>query len=174
MSMLSAANETTVDKTTTEDMKMRIHPNSASITIAVLLVLVWVSTGWAGNRFVDNGNETITDNATGLMWAKSVPSQKLNLSDAESYAKSSTLGGHKDWRVPTRWELDKIASVFPASVFGIKTGKYVTSIESYQHPGSIYVIGIYPQKRQLVTRDNGSKRYPFYVWLVRDTKKRKR
>lgn len=153
---------------------MRIHRNSVSITLAALLVLVWVSTGWAADRFVDNGNETITDTATWLMWAKSVPSQKLNLSDAESYAKSFTLGGYKDWRVPTRWELYKIASVFPVSVFGIKTGKYVTSSESYQHSGCIYVIGIYPQKRQLVTRDNGSKRYPFYVWLVRDTKKKKR
>lgn len=153
---------------------MRIHPNSASITLAALLVLVWVSTGWAADRFVDNGNETITDTATGLMWAKSVPSQKLNLSDAESYAKSFTLGGYKDWRVPTRWELDRIGSAFPVSVFGIKTGEYVTSSESHQHPGSIYVIGIYPEKRQLVTHYNykGSKRYPFYVWLVRDTKKK--
>lgn len=54
--------------------------------------------------YTDNGNGTITDNNTGLMWAESMD-EKITYEDAFKKADTSTLGGHDDWRVPTIKEL---------------------------------------------------------------------
>ena len=42
--------------------------------------------------YTDNKDGTITDNVTGLMWQKEMPS-KMGFEDAFTYAKSSRLGG---------------------------------------------------------------------------------
>jgi len=53
--------------------------------------------------YTDNGDGTITDNVTGLIWQKSFIT--LTWSDAESEAASANTGGYTDWRVPTIKEL---------------------------------------------------------------------
>ncbi len=53
----------------------------------------------------DNGDGTVTDLNTGLMWSKSVSEHKLVLDEAQREAASMTLGGHNDWRVPNIKEL---------------------------------------------------------------------
>lgn len=56
--------------------------------------------------FTDNGNGTVTDNVTGLMWQQALPaSGKLGSDAALAYAAGLTLGGHDDWRLPTIKEL---------------------------------------------------------------------
>ncbi|MCG8698951.1 MAG: DUF1566 domain-containing protein [Bacteroidales bacterium] len=55
-------------------------------------------------NYTDNGNGTITDNITGLVWQKD-PGEKMTFPDCFTNANSSTLGGHSDWRVPTIKEL---------------------------------------------------------------------
>lgn len=62
---------------------------------------------YAGNQpsYKDNGDGTVTDLVTGLMWSKAVDSDKVTLAEAKSAAKIMTLGGHKDWRVPNIKEL---------------------------------------------------------------------
>lgn len=60
------------------------------------------------NDFSDNGNGTITDSATGLMWAQSDNGSGLDWENALAYAESSTLGGHSDWRLPNVKELQGI------------------------------------------------------------------
>jgi hypothetical protein len=55
--------------------------------------------------FRDNGDGTVTDLNTGLMWSKAVSPRKLGLDEAQSTAGELSLGGHKDWRVPTIKEL---------------------------------------------------------------------
>lgn len=52
----------------------------------------------------DNGDGTITDLSTGLMWQKD-PGDKVVWEAAKLGATSCTLGGHTDWRVPTIKEL---------------------------------------------------------------------
>ena len=54
--------------------------------------------------YTDNGNGTITDNVTGLMWEQDMGS-KLSFDDAFSKAETSNLGEHSDWRVPTLKEV---------------------------------------------------------------------
>lgn len=62
-------------------------------------------TQYSGNTpsYTDNGDDTITDNVTGLMWQKAF--KKVEWADAESDAASATTGGHSDWRVPSMKEM---------------------------------------------------------------------
>jgi hypothetical protein len=53
--------------------------------------------------FVDNGDGTITDESTGLMWQKEMT--RSDFDDAEDKADAATTGGYDDWRVPTIKEM---------------------------------------------------------------------
>ena len=66
---------------------------------------------YSGNtpRYTDNGDGTVTDNVTLLVWQKSPDSNKdgqINVSDkmtqsgAETYCSNLVLGGAEDWRLP--------------------------------------------------------------------------
>ncbi len=60
------------------------------------------------NSFVDNADGTVTDEATGLMWAQSDDGVELDWADALAYANDSELGGYDDWRLPNVKELQSI------------------------------------------------------------------
>jgi arylsulfatase A-like enzyme len=61
---------------------------------------------YQGNQasYTDNGDGTISDNVTGLMWEQNM-GEKISYVDAFSKAASSTLGDYDDWRVPTLKEI---------------------------------------------------------------------
>ena len=59
----------------------------------------------SGPRFVDNGNGTITDKRTGLMWEKAPVSTTMDWAVANDYAARLKLAGYSDWRLPYRAEL---------------------------------------------------------------------
>ncbi|HEY5652780.1 MAG TPA: sulfatase-like hydrolase/transferase [Pontiella sp.] len=54
--------------------------------------------------YCDNGDGTISDQVTGLMWTKD-PGEKMTLSEAERGAKKCRTGGYSDWRLPSVKEL---------------------------------------------------------------------
>jgi len=56
-------------------------------------------------RFVDNGDGTVTDTATRLMWEQNKGPSGRTWQDADNYCAALTLAGHDDWRLPTIWEL---------------------------------------------------------------------
>ena len=56
------------------------------------------------DRFVDNGNDTVTDRLTNLMWSRSSVFRG-SLQEAQREASTSNLGGFSDWRLPTAAEL---------------------------------------------------------------------
>ena len=60
------------------------------------------------NGLHDNGDGTITDRATGLMWQKADSGKGMNWQDALAYAEGLTLAGHSDWRLPSVKELQSI------------------------------------------------------------------
>lgn len=69
------------------------------------------------NKFRDNGDGTITDEATGLMWMKNDSGHlkagkksngTMNWSEALAWAESLTYGGYSDWRLPNAKELQSI------------------------------------------------------------------
>jgi hypothetical protein len=76
--------------------------------------------GQVDNSFIDNGNGTITDASTGLMWQQvTAPSSPEELTptgrygrytweQALMYCENLTLAGHSDWRLPNRNELQSI------------------------------------------------------------------
>jgi len=55
-------------------------------------------------RYQDNGDGTVTDLVTGLMWQQD-PGEKITYSQAVAGAEGLTLGGYTDWRLPTIKEL---------------------------------------------------------------------
>lgn len=55
--------------------------------------------------FSDNGDGTVTDNVTGLMWTESPLDEKLTWDEAMQAAEGFTLAGYDDWRLPTIKEL---------------------------------------------------------------------
>ena len=59
------------------------------------------------NDFTDNGDGTVTDSATGLMWQQADMSG-LDWEDALAYADTLTVGGYDDWRLPNVKELQSI------------------------------------------------------------------
>lgn len=60
------------------------------------------------NDFVDNGDGTITDRVTGLMWEKGGSQSELLYYQAKSYISrlnKERFAGYDDWRIPTIEEL---------------------------------------------------------------------
>jgi formylglycine-generating enzyme required for sulfatase activity len=54
--------------------------------------------------FTDNGDGTVTDNNTGLMWQKT-DGGEMTFESASTYCTSLNLGGYTDWRLPANHEL---------------------------------------------------------------------
>lgn len=59
------------------------------------------------NSFSDNGDQTISDSATGLMWQQD-DAASGNWDDAVSYCEAATTASHTDWRLPNAKELQSI------------------------------------------------------------------
>jgi len=57
--------------------------------------------------FTDNGNGTITDNNTGLMWQE-IDGGEMTIENAITYCDTLTRGGYSDWRLPIGIELFSI------------------------------------------------------------------
>jgi hypothetical protein len=73
------------------------------------------------NRFVNNGDGTVTDACTGLMWQGAAGSGRVSWSEALQYCERLTLGGHDDWRLPNIRELSSLVHygrTSPALPFG--------------------------------------------------------
>jgi len=64
--------------------------------------------GYGQNHFVDHGDGTISDEATGLMWMKSDSAEGMNWKDALVYAQKADVAGHTDWRLPNAKELQSL------------------------------------------------------------------
>lgn len=60
------------------------------------------------NKFVNNGDGTITDQATGLMWQAIDNGKTYNWQEALEYAENFDLAGYDDWRLPNAKELQSI------------------------------------------------------------------
>jgi hypothetical protein len=76
--------------------------------------------------YTDNGNGTIMDNVTGLMWQKQDDGILRAWDAAVAYCSGSTLGGFSGWRLPTVFELVTI----------VDFGRYGPSINSTYFPST--------------------------------------
>jgi hypothetical protein len=57
------------------------------------------------DRFQDNGDGTVTDTKTRLMWAKKDNGYDINWKDAKRHCETYRGGNYRDWRMPTLEEL---------------------------------------------------------------------
>jgi len=64
------------------------------------------------NHFTDNGDGTITDNLTQLVWQKIPNANIFTWEQALSYAEGLTIGTNSDWRLPNIKELQSINNEF--------------------------------------------------------------
>jgi hypothetical protein len=63
------------------------------------------------NQFINNGDGTVTDTFTGLMWQQDSAPGTYNWRQALSYCEDLNLADHSDWRLPTIKELDSIVNL---------------------------------------------------------------
>ena len=75
-------------------------------------------------NYTDNGDGTITDNNTGLMWIQA-RGEKMSWNDAVVGASNNTTGGHTDWRMPT------IKELYSLFLFSGENGFDVFSTDGY-------------------------------------------
>ena len=89
---------------------------------------------YSGNKpsYTDNGDGTITDNNTGLMWQQDMGS-KISYDDAFTKASGLTLGGYSDWRVPTIKELYSLIN-FTGKVKGASVIDFFIDTHYFNQP----------------------------------------
>ena len=98
------------------------------ILITTLIVVFLAAATPASATFTNNGDGTVTDDVTGLMWTKNDEFQEENT--ACTYCENLEVAGYSDWRAPTIEELQTIIDyryVSPAidgSVFDTITTPY--------------------------------------------------
>jgi len=96
-------------------------------------------------RFIDNGDGTVTDNCTGLMWQKETAPGMHTWQQALQYCEGLTFAGHDDWRLPNVRELGSIIdySRFDPSidpVFGAESFWYWSSSTDIHQPYDAWIV----------------------------------
>ncbi|MEM7345663.1 MAG: DUF1566 domain-containing protein [Chloroflexota bacterium] len=96
------------------------------------------------NNFADNGDGTITDQATGLMWTQNDNGAGVFWGDALNYCETLEYAGHTDWRLPDAKELHTI-------------------VDYTRSPATTNSAAIDPVfATSTITGEDGSTEYPFY------------
>jgi PKD repeat protein len=75
------------------------------------------------NNFTDNADDTVTDSATGLMWAKNDSGSSMNWATALAWVQtknSENYLGYNDWRLPNAKELQSIVDYGNAPEYNSK------------------------------------------------------
>lgn len=96
------------------------------------------------NQFTDNGDGTVTDKATGLMWMKADSGQGMDWEAALAWSEELRLAGHDDWRLPNAKELQSIVD-YSRSPKTTRSAALAPVFES-----------------AAITDEDGNKNYPFY------------
>ena len=64
-----------------------------------------------GTRFIDNGDGTVTDGETDLVWQKDQAPERITWLEAQEYVQQlneTGFAGHNDWRLPNNQELTSL------------------------------------------------------------------
>lgn len=94
--------------------------------ICLAVVGLFLLCSAASGELVDNGDGTVTDTTTGLVWQQA-EAGAMTWEAALTYCEDLELAGHDDWRLPNRSELQSIvdyqtfhpaidAAVFPGAM----------------------------------------------------------
>ena len=125
-------------------------------------------------RFTDNGDDTVTDNNTQLMWDKNANRWgRKTWNDALSCCADLIHAGRSDWRLPTIWELISLVGdrykerdfhFLAAQFSGVQAEVYGTSTELPNFTSTVYTVDAKSGFRGFVFKRQGRL---IYVWSVR-------
>jgi hypothetical protein len=95
------------------DGRIKGYPSGSDGPVTKLNYVYFVrgNTEYGLNDFQDNGDGTITDRATGLMWSKDDSGEGMDWEDALAWVQQKNAEnylGHNDWRLPDAKELQSI------------------------------------------------------------------
>lgn len=97
------------------------------ILFCAFMSLMLMATSFAhAGILVDNGDDTISDQGTHLMWQKQDDGTTKTWYAAITYCEGLTLAGHTDWRLPT---IKELKSIFDMT-------KYNPAINTTYFPGA--------------------------------------
>lgn len=130
---------------------------------------------WPEPRFADNGDGTVMDLLTGLMWTKNADQAKGRLDWEEAVSRCSACrdGNYTDWRLPNRKEFESILDLgryhpsLPAGhpFLNVKSDYYWTSTTPANNEDHGWVVHFYIG---FITHDD--KAGTHYLWCVRSNK----
>ena len=120
-------------------------------------------------KYQDNGNGTITDNMTGLMW-QAIEARPKKWEQSLAYCQQLELGGFKDWRLPTIKELSTLVNEGPATPSidttffpAARPAAYWSSTTFTGHPGFAWYVSFDNGRRY----NGGYKARRYFVRAVR-------
>lgn len=121
----------------------------------------------AAPDYKDNGNQTVTDKQSGLMWTKSSEDIQHAWQDAISYCKDLDFAGQTDWRLPGKFELESIVDYgkpYPAinDVFDCQRSFYWSATPHTDNPAYAWSVFCYDGADHWVHKTNN-----YYVRCVR-------
>jgi hypothetical protein len=97
--------------------------------------------------FTANGNGTVTDSNTGLVWQQGEVTPTVTWVAALTYCKNLSLGNHTDWRLPNIKELRSISddtrsgSPLDSTYFpGVQAARYWSSTTLFGHATSAWFV----------------------------------
>jgi hypothetical protein len=147
-----------------------------------------VRSGQCGSfdNFIDNGDGTVSDFATGLMWEQKTDDGGLQDKDntyswqeALSYCENLSLAGHSDWRLPNRNELQSIVDYYrynpsiDTTFFPNTSSEYWTSTTYDSNPNYAWYVSfdysyvLLKSKSSYVLPKSKFSSYYYYVRAVR-------
>ena len=140
---------------------------------------------WPTPRFTDNGDGTVTDNLTGLMWLKDGGCIKKNKwkdslnavaefnNSPGNYNCLGYIANYSDWRLPNVKEIESLIN------YGVSDSAAWLNSEGFVNLNSTFYWSstthqVDPSYAWLVKMSNGKeipvlKSYRYYVWLARGT-----
>ena len=83
------------------------------VSIYCFIFMMVTTVVWAKSNsyYTDNGDGTVTDIETKLMWQQETNRQNMDWSVARSYCEKLPLAGYTDWRLPTLKELKTLVDL---------------------------------------------------------------
>lgn len=106
------------------DRAVLIDDGGTSRVVCVHDYPAWGINALAPTAYIEGGDGTIRDPATGLQWQKTQSATSYNASDAQVYCDGLDLGSKTDWRLPTAAELESLVDYVKASGTAINTTSF--------------------------------------------------
>lgn len=100
--------------------------------------------------YIDNGNGTVTDTSTGIMWQQKTAENSMNWKNALEYCNNLNLANYTDWRLPTIKELRTLINYnrYRPSIdihyfYDISESDYWSSSTSYGYGPCTWGVNLY-------------------------------